>query len=174
MKRAQDWAGDFASFLKDYKYQPSLTPRLDALRTESFDQQLVNEIVLWKVNRYAPMEAEALDALNSLVGVEPGNHRQAESVLRLLLRQPGVDLPMASTLMRFRKPATFQIIDRHAYRAVTGDYYPLYSTSGEDRKVTLYFEYIDDLMRLAAERNVAFKDLDRMLYVFDRQENGSL
>jgi hypothetical protein len=56
MNRADDWIEDLGAFLQDYRYQPSLTPRLDRLPPEPFDQALVNEIVLWKVNRYAPLE----------------------------------------------------------------------------------------------------------------------
>jgi hypothetical protein len=81
---------------------------------------------------------------------------------------------MASTLLRFRNPATFQIIDRRAYRAVTGDDYPLYSKSRAKRKIDLYFTYLDALVALASKKNMAFKDLDRILYVFDKQKNGTL
>lgn len=174
MMRAQDWADDLTEFLKDYRYQPNLTAKLDALPTGPFDQELVNEIVLWKLNRYAPLEAGALTALNRIANIQPGNHRNAETELTLLLGQPGVDLPMASTLLRFRNPAAFQIIDVRAYRAVTGDDYPLYSTSGVNRKVSVYFTYLDDLVALSQEKGIVFKDLDRILYVFDKQKNGTL
>ncbi len=174
MKRAQEWSDDLTKFLQDYRYQPNLTPKLDALTAAPFDQDIVNEIVLWKVNRYAPLEPEALEALNGLKGISYREHRTAEDALLILLRQPGIDLPMASTLMRFRNPDTFQIIDRHAYRAVNGDDYPLYSTSGAKRKADLYFDYLDQLMALATEKGVAFRHLDRILYIFDKQKNGTL
>ena len=174
MKRADEWIEDLRTFLKDYRCQPCLTPRLDSLPPEPFDQALVNEIVLWKVNRYAPLDEKVLCALNDLANIEPGHHRSAENGLGLLLQQPGVDLPIASTLLRFRNPLAFQIIDRRAYRAVTGDDYPLYSTSGAKRKIDLYFTYLDDLVTLARKKKVTFKDLDRILYVFDKQKNGTL
>ena len=174
MKRAQEWSDDLTKFLEDYRYQPNLTPKLDALTTTPFDQNVVNEIVLWKVNRYAPLEPEALEALNGLKEISHKKHRTAEDALRTLLRQPGIDLPMASTLMRFRNPSTFQIIDRRAYRAVNGDDYPLYSTSGAKRKADLYFDYLDKLIELATEKGIEFRHLDRILYVFDKQNNGAL
>lgn len=37
--------------IKDYSYQDLLTPKLDGL-DEDFNQNIVNEIILWKVNRY--------------------------------------------------------------------------------------------------------------------------
>lgn len=56
---------------------------------------------------------------------------------------------MASTLLRFRNPQTFQIIDRHAYQGLYGEDYPLYSTSRLDKKIDMYFNYLDDLVALS-------------------------
>jgi len=174
MKRAQDWNGDLRAFLADYSYQRELTAKLDGLGGSPFDQVLINEIVLWKVNRYALLQPTVLDALNKLAKAKPKSHRHAQHELAQLLSQSGVDLPMASTLLRFRNPHTFQIIDRHAYRAVTGDDYPLYSASGVQKKIDVYFRYLDDLFDLAEKKDVPFHHLDRILYVFDKHQNGKL
>ena len=127
MKKATDCNRDLSEFLEDYRYQPRLTETLDALDSEPFGQTLIDKIVLWKVNRYAPLSPNALEALNSVVHLKSGSHKSAYNVIAALLQEPGVDLPMASTFLRFRNPKTFQIIDRHAYRAVSGDNYPLFS-----------------------------------------------
>ena len=37
-----------------------------------------------------------------------------------------------------------------------------------------YFKYLDALHRLAQSRGVQFRDLDRILYIFDKEQNGSL
>lgn len=174
MIRAETWQGDLADFLDSYRYQPDLTRRLDTLGSASFDQKIINEIVLWKVNRYAPLASAALTALAGANRFPAGHHRDAEEVVAVLLNQPGVDLPMASTFLRFRNSHTFQIIDRHAYRAVTGDDYPLYSTSKDKDKINLYFDYLDQLHELAGLKNLQFESLDRILYVFDKQKNGPL
>lgn len=174
MKQARDWNGNLTEFLEDYKYQPDLTGKLDSLAATPFDQAMINEIVLWKVNRYAKLQTDALDALNKLVDVKPKQHRQAASQVTQLIAQLGVDLPMASTLLRFRNPQAFQIIDRHAYRAITGDDYPLYSASGVQRKIDVYFQYLDELFVLAESKDVPFHDLDRILYIFDKRQNGKL
>jgi thermostable 8-oxoguanine DNA glycosylase len=126
------------------------------------------------VNRYAPLSPDTLEAPNSVIHLEPGSHRSAHPVIAALLQKPGVDLPMASTFLRFRNPGTFQIIDRHAYRAVNGDDYPLFSGSKDEAKIELYFRYLDDLIELACTRNLEFRTLDRLLYVFDKQTNGKL
>ena len=49
----------------EYKYQENLTKKLDA-NTASFTLETINEIVLWKTNRYAEMEAETLDVINGI------------------------------------------------------------------------------------------------------------
>ncbi|MBU2769609.1 hypothetical protein A4U49_04955 [Acidithiobacillus ferrivorans] len=174
MKLAKEWDGNLTDLMTEYSFQPELTRKLDGVSNQSFDQPLVNEIVLWKVNRYAPLSQSTFAALNELSKIETGKHKESESILKSLLREPGVDLPMASTLLRFKNPQVFQIIDRHAYRALYGEDYPLYSASGLDNKIKVYFKYLDDLIALSQSKNVDFKILDRVLYVFDKQHNGKL
>lgn len=174
MKRAEDCKDELMKYLADYSYQPALTKILDAASDEDFDQKKINEIVLWKVNRYAKLSEEGLGALNSAAKINPGKHREASGCIEKLLRETGVDLPMASTFLRFRNSKTFQIIDRHAYRAITGNPYRLYSHSKESEKVALYFDYLDGLLTLAKMAGLNFKDMDRILYIFDKQENGAL
>ena len=38
-----------------FNYQESLTQKLDSI-TKEFNQNILNEIVLWKVNRYADFD----------------------------------------------------------------------------------------------------------------------
>lgn len=174
MKLAEEWNGNLSELMKEYSYQPELTNRLDNVRQVPFDQTLVNEIVLWKVNRYAPLSPNTLAALNGLNNLVPGKHKDGESAIKRLLREPGIDLPMASTLLRFKNPLVFQIIDRHAYRALYGEDYPLYSASGLDRKTEVYFKYLEDLIAFSESKNIDFQILDRVLYVFDKKLNGKL
>jgi hypothetical protein len=177
------WPGTFAmkaiesnrnlpDFLKDYRYQLELTGRLDRLDSQPFTQAVVNEIVLWKVNRYTALSPATLELLNNVVGLQAGSHRAARDVILALLGERGVDLPMASTLLRFRNPSTFQIIDRHAYRALYGN--DLRLRGSKLRKAELYLGYLDSLLELAHAKNVEFRTLDRVLYEFDRQKNGQL
>ena len=42
----------------------------------------------------------------------------------------------------------FQIIDRHAYRAVYGNDYSLYPSTPINRKIAVYFDYLDELIKL--------------------------
>ncbi|MEI6270138.1 MAG: hypothetical protein WCP01_14760 [Methylococcaceae bacterium] len=62
MKLAKEWDGNLTELISEYSYQPELTRKLDGVTKEAFDQPLVNEIVLWKVNRYAPLSSNTLVA----------------------------------------------------------------------------------------------------------------
>lgn len=81
-------------------------------------------------------------------------------------------LAVASTLLRFRNPIVFQIIDRHAYRAVYGENFP--NVNQIDQQVRLYFNYLDELIQFCNQHNLNFQTIDRLLYVFDKEENGPL
>ena len=170
---AQNHKGNLSDFLSRFAYQPALTAKLDALAGQAFSQDTINEIVLWKVNRYAPPDA-IRSALHTLGALQAQKHRDGEQVLDQLLACDGVDLPMASTFLRFHAPDVFQIIDRHAYRAVFGVAYPLYPASNSQLKVSTYFDYLDALHQLAQSSGAQFRDLDRILYVFDKEQNGTL
>jgi thermostable 8-oxoguanine DNA glycosylase len=171
---AQNSGGNLSDYLKRYKYQTELTAHLDTLPDEPVSQETVNEIVLWKVNRYVRVPQAIRDSLHTLRTLAPNEHRKAESVLVDLLGCDGVDLPMASTFLRFVNADVFQIIDRHAYRAVIGEPYPLHSTTPTATKVSVYFGYLDALRSLAASSGATFRELDRILYVFDKEHNGTL
>ncbi|PQL95266.1 hypothetical protein [Apibacter adventoris] len=50
----------------NYNYQPILTKKLDSLNID-FDQDIINNIILWKVNRYAKIDNEALLLINRII-----------------------------------------------------------------------------------------------------------
>ena len=80
-----------------------LTTKLDDLDDVSLTPELLNEIVLSKVNRYVALDRDQLQRIDALRKLKLGEHRQARSVLEELLDAHGVDLLMASTILRFRK-----------------------------------------------------------------------
>jgi thermostable 8-oxoguanine DNA glycosylase len=174
LMRASEFSGDLNTFLAFYNYQPELTKRLDNLENASIDQSLINEIVLWKVNRYVRIGDGDMEQLKNLKVLKAGEHKRGNEVLKALMGINGVDLPIASTILRFINPKVFQIIDRHAYRAVYGKKYPLYQATPTERKISLYFEYISDLIDLCKSKGLAFTTIDRLLYIFDKKNNGKL
>lgn len=172
--KAENFNGSLKGFLGEYRYQPQLTSRLDGIGDVAFSQDLINEIVLWKLNRYVFLDSAVLQSIDALRCPKTGQHRQAEAALLSLLGTHGLDLPMASTILRFRNARAFQIIDRHAYRAVYDQDYPLYTGTSPCRKITVYFDYLDRLVELCEKRELPFESIDRLLYVFDKRQNGSL
>ena len=172
--KAIEFNGDLNAYLKEYDYQPELTEKLDRIGNQNITQTTINEIVLWKVNRYVRANHELIHKLNALTSLRNGEHRQGIEALISLLETHGVDLPMASTLLRFRNPLVFQIIDQHAYRAVYGSKYPLYAGSPTTRKIATYNDYLDKLIELCRVKSIEFISSDRLLYMFDKKHNGKL
>ena len=58
---------DFRFQKSDYEfdYQKNLTQKLDNNKSD-FTQDTLNEIVLWKVNRYAQLDKELINLINSI------------------------------------------------------------------------------------------------------------
>lgn len=170
---ATRFKGELKQFLDKYKYNLDLTKELDSCK-DDFDMALIHKITLWKTNRYYILNSELLAKINKLSKLKPCEHEKSKNVLWQLLEQKGVDLPMASTLLRFRNPDVFQIIDKRAYRALMGVKYPFYTKTKTKRKIDGYFSYLDELHKLCKERGQDFKDIDRILYQFDKEKNGKL
>lgn len=157
---------------ENFTYQKDLTKKLDA-NSESFDQSIINEIVLWKVNRYAHLSDDTLLLLNA---INPLSVKMDESltlqVLMALLDSKGVRLPMASTILRFRNPDVYQIIDQRVYRFLYGQTakYP----ADKAEAAALYIRYLRDLKLKCEEYSVPFRDADRVLYLADKRLNKNI
>lgn len=162
--KAADFPDDLNTFLALYKYQPELTARLDDLDGTSINQSLINDIVLWKVNRYVKINDDIVKQISVVKSLKPKDHRKSKAVLCTLFELNGVDLPIASTILRVLNPKVFQIIDRHAYRAIYEKKYPLYPSTPTERKISVYFDYIDELIKLCELKGLAFTTIDRLLY----------
>jgi hypothetical protein len=79
--KASDFAGDLSAFLAQYHYQPELTGRLDNLENTAIDQSLLNEIVLWKVNRYVRISDDNIEQIGMLKVLQAGEHEKGDEVL---------------------------------------------------------------------------------------------
>ena len=168
------YEGDLKRYLEEYDYGGPLTQKLDSLGNDDLNLMRLYEIILWKVNRFVDFDHGTIANINELKHLQPGEHRKAESVLDELLAMNGIDLPMASTILRFRNPQVFPIIDRRAYRAIYNTKYPLYFTTPRPKKIAKYFEYTDRLVEICHARNLEFSTVDRLLYQFDVVNNGKL
>src|SRR5256885_4562191 len=72
---ARSHQGDLSDFLRRFRYQRELTAKLDALPNAQFSQETINEIILWKVNRYARLSDDVRKALYALRALKPLEHR---------------------------------------------------------------------------------------------------
>ena len=174
IKKAVDFVDDLHRSLRNYRYQPELTSKLDGIGDASFNQEIINEIVLWKTDRYAQVDTDTLHKLDGIKSLQMGEHRQGRVVLESLLETRGIGLPMASTILRFRNSMTFQIIDQRAFRAIYGQRYPINSATPVPQKVSVYFNYLDELVKFCIDHEESFETIDRLLYQFDKERNGKL
>ncbi len=92
-----------------------------------------------------------------------------KEVLSSLLETKGVRLPMASTILRFKNPEIYQIIDQRVYRLIYG--IDLKMSTKIHLNIKQYFEYISDLKRICKKIGIPFIDSDRILYEYDKIVN---
>jgi hypothetical protein len=157
----------------DYNYQLGLTAKLDSY-SHPFDQETINEIVLWKVNRYAEFSDETLSLINQIDS--KWDEALIRNVLYALLSEKGVQLPMASTILRFRNKHLFQIIDQRVYRLLYGDELKINQQKTKSnilKQIDLYLLYLKKLREACSKLNISFEISDRVLYNADKRINSS-
>jgi len=171
-------SSEIAELEKKYNYGTTragfdLTQSLDQKVSDSFDQAIINEIVLWKVNRFVSVyHCDWLSDFNLLKSISElaGNEAYVRSILKRMLNTHGIRLPMASTMLRFRNPQVFQIIDVRTFSVIFGDDEMLlkkYSSSNVDLHIEIYFEYLGELKSICSKKDIPFSKSDRILYQFD-------
>jgi hypothetical protein len=159
----------------EYKYQPELTNKLDDFSGD-IDQNVINEIVLWKVNRYAAIDYETINLLNKInkSDIEINIEIVGAIFLRLLHEdQKGVRLAMASTFLRFRNPKLYQIIDQRVYRFIYGKELK-YDLKNINEQIVIYTDYLKKLKEICNKYNVEFEDSDRVFYSMDKLYNKQI
>jgi hypothetical protein len=162
----------------EFDYQRNLTEKLDN-STESFDQGLINEIVLWKVNRYTNVDNDTLKSLNE---IDPNSTildtEKTKIILKALIQEKGIQLPMASTILRFKNKNIYQIIDQRVYRIIyKGKKIKLKTHPNEKNlndQVDLYIQYLQDLKRVCEKLKIPFDRSDRILYMADKRINKGI
>ena len=163
-----------------YDYHPELTRKLDGLAQQDFNREVIYEIVLWKLSRFPYLTEKLIADVNALKDLSFAALEMSKPVLESLLRTKGVQLPMASTILRFRNPRVFQIIDERAYRIVCGGEVsypskPFKVTKGYvDTSASVYFGYLKKLKALADHCAFDFSLMDRALYQLDIELGNKL
>ncbi len=162
----------------EYTYQKELTIKLDNTSCE-FDQNILNEIILWKVNRYAKFRSDVIQLVNS---INPTSSKldivKTRLILTELLNTKGVQLTMASTILRFRNPNIYQIIDQRVYRIIYPNQVLKINTYKSEKniefQINLYIKYLDDLRNVCNNLQIRFDKSDRILYNADIRINKSV
>src|SRR6185437_1937345 len=155
----------------------NLTNNLDKKVDIDFTQDIINEIVLWKVNRYVTInDSEWIKDFNELKYIEDleTNEKQIRNILEKMLKTHGIRLPMASTMLRFRNPKVFQIIDERTFRIIFGNNLEMrkkYDAYNVSDRIGAYFEYLKKLRLDCKKKNIEFSEADRILYQYDIEEN---
>jgi hypothetical protein len=160
---------------KTYNYQSKLTMKLDN-NICSFNQDVINEIVLWKVNRFVKIDDSALKLINDIDGnTGEINIEKTKEILKKLLLIKGIQLPMASTILRFRNNNIYQIIDQRVYRIIyEGQTLKLKTYPSEkniNEQIDVYLKYLLDLRNICEKFQIPFCDSDRILYTADKRIN---
>jgi hypothetical protein len=91
-------------------------------------------------------------------------------ILENLLKTNGIQLAMASTILRFKNPKIYQIIDQRVYRIIYSEAMPKYFSSIE-KQISLYLKYLNDLKNVCNERGINFELSDRIIYEIDKEFN---
>ena len=157
-----------------FKYQILLTNKLDSSNNQ-FDQNTLNEIVLWKVNRYAEFTTDIISKINKIKETDIElNEKITYDVLSSLLGVKGVALPMASTILRFKNKNIYQIIDQRVYRIIYGKELKLTKPKTKEATISqikLYIDYLKDLRGVCTILNIDYINADRILYLADKRIN---
>ncbi len=159
----------------EFKYQRCLTDELDNY-SNSFDQEHFNKIVLWKTNRFAILEKYVSKLINEINPLASSlDVKLTSDVLKALLKTHGVRLPLASTVMRFRNPQIYQILDQRVYRILYGKELRLKNPKTKcylESSVKMYLEYLFQLREVCSRLEIPFNNADRILYLADQDVNS--
>lgn len=111
---------DYQGVLGRFTYDngTDIRNRISAVEAGDYreNRDIINEIVLWKMNRRPQVTEELIDAIFSLKEIKTPLQvlmdEKTERVVEKLLQTKGMQLPMASTVLHFYYPEIFPIIDQ--------------------------------------------------------------
>ncbi len=174
---------DYSEILNKYDYA-SYDNIIDRVRHCDFSNEqeaddIINSIVLWKINRQVKMDHSLIIKINNLdcdnVHSLDKHDNEIRNILFAMLHTGGVRIAMASTILKMFKPLLFPILDQRAYRVIYGRDFPnYYGEVGVARYIELYMQYIKDCheFRQANCPDIPFNKIDELLYQMDI-ENGN-
>ena len=149
-------------------------------KDERENRDIINSIVLWKINRQVDIGLElfiAIKNLNIVPSAIKTDEYEIKKIICDLLQVKGVKIAMASTILKMFYPETFPIIDQRAYRELSGEDLPDYfGVSANQKYAELYFQYILDCHTYNKNicPNIKFDDIDKVLYQLDLEKGNKV
>lgn len=160
--------------LNDYNYISGneIFNRISEETDEEKQIDIINSIVLWKLNRTPFISLETVRLIIKIkdINFENLDERVADikAVILALLESKGVRMPVGSTILHFYNPELFPIIDQRAYRELYGQEIP--ERCKNDEWASIYIEYVKDCKVYHETKcpNIPFSRIDQVLYQLDK------
>lgn len=177
---------NYKDILNQYLYESDLQIKEKAQEIDSTDydrnRDLINEIVLWKLNRSVKIQDKTIMEIHGLREkihhpLEAVESKDVELVIIELLESKGIKIAMASTILHFYYPDFFPIIDQRAYRELTGEELPEYHGKDKNQKyMELYLDYIEKCYKFNTEilPEAEFEYIDKILYQLDKDRKNKV
>lgn len=173
---------NYQEILDRFKYEDESDIKQRIISTTNTNyrenRDIINEIILWKMNRMPHFEDELIDMIYSLGDIDtPENAVKSEKtkqVLKKLLQTKGMKLPMASTVLHFYFPHVYPIIDQRAYRELYAKEYPQYIK--QDVMIDMYMKYIEDTWKYQRDicPEIPYEKIDKILYQLDKEKGNKV
>lgn len=170
---------DYKEVLRRFTYEDEtdISVRIESADNSNYreNRDIINEIILWKMNRTPEVSDEVIDAIYSLREIkspeEAVKSERTRVVIGKLLMSKGMKLPMASTVLHFYFPALYPIIDQRAYRELYGMEYPRNIIKLE-KLVDMYVKYMVDCIDYHQKNcpEIPFSKIDKLLYQIDKEK----
>lgn len=147
---------------------------------ERENRDIINSIVLWKINREVNIGTELFITIKNL-NIVPSEIKASEKGIKKiicdLLQVKGVKIAIASTILKMFYPETFPIIDQRAYRELMCENLPdYYDVNAKQKYAELYFKYILDCHSYNKNTcpDIKFDDIDKILYQLDLEKGNKV
>ena len=159
----------------DYDYGEKIFEKIKKKNWKSENKNIINEIVLWKIERQILGDEEKLlnlctriKKIESVDEALTNSEQKIKVIIKELLEFKEIQLAMASTIMHFYNPNVFPIFDQRAYRVIfEKDYKKIYSKT---KLANTYIDYLKTCKEYYDNKingKIYFSDLDKYLYQLD-------
>ena len=176
---------DYQSILKKYDYadDKEIIERISCSSGNNTleNQDIINSIVLWKINRQIEISNSTFLKIKELKNENLQQLNLVKNkiieILLELLNSKGVQIAMASTILKMFHPNIFPIIDQRAYRELYNQAFPkYYGKNAVFKYADLYWKYLTDCHSYNKKNcpEIEFYYLDKLLYQLDIEKGNKV